>query len=73
MYRLARSTRNHVRHSAVIGVNEILQACHLAPKYGSSPFGRSWTHLTALEVSNEFYFNHYNNFHLFELLEAHLN
>ncbi|KAH9974860.1 hypothetical protein BJV74DRAFT_879658 [Russula compacta] len=72
MYKLARSTRNHVQHSAVVGVNDILQACHLAPKYGSSPFGRSWTHLNALEIANEFYFNHYNNFHLFEMLETHL-
>ncbi|KAH9979692.1 hypothetical protein BJV74DRAFT_879402 [Russula compacta] len=72
MYKLARSTRNRVRHSAVVGVNDILQACHLAPKYGSSPFSRSWTHLNALEIANEFYFNHYNNFHLFEMLETHL-
>ncbi|KAH9979616.1 hypothetical protein BJV74DRAFT_879411 [Russula compacta] len=72
MYKLARSTRNHVRHSAVVGVNDILQACHLAPKYRSSPFGCSWTHLNALEIVNEFYFNHYNNFHLFEMLETHL-
>jgi hypothetical protein len=72
MYKLARSTRNRVRHSAVVGVNEILQACHLAPKYGPSLVGHSWTHLTALELASEFYLNHYNNFHLFEMLETHI-
>ena len=70
MYKVARSTRNLARNSAVISVNEILQACHLAPKYGAAPVDCSWTHLNVLEKSKEFYLNHYNNFHLFETLQA---
>jgi hypothetical protein len=70
MYKVARSTRKRARHSAVVGVNEILLACHLAPKYGATPVDRSWTHLNVLEKSNEFYLNHYNNFDLFEMLHT---
>lgn len=70
MYKVARSTRNRQQHSAVIGVNDILQACHLAPKYGSAPVDRSWTHLNVHEKSDEFFLNHYNNFHLFEMLQV---
>ena len=69
MYKVAQSTRNQQQHPAIVGANEILQACHLAPKYGSAPVDCSWTHLNTLEKSNEFFLNHYNNFHLFEMLQ----
>jgi hypothetical protein len=42
-FKVARSTRNHVRHSEVISVTKILQSCHLAPKYGSTSVDHSWT------------------------------
>ena len=75
MYKIVRSTRNRARHSAVVGVNEILQACHLALKYGSTlvDASESWMHLDHLDVlenANEFFFNHYNNFYLFEMLQG---
>jgi hypothetical protein len=70
MHKVVRSTRNRAQYSAVVSVNDILQACHLAPKYGPMPVDRSWTHLNVLEKSNEFYLNHYNNFHLFKMLQA---
>jgi hypothetical protein len=69
MYKVVRSTRNRARHSAVVGVNEILEACHLAPKYGSAPVDDSWTHLNVLEKANEFLLNHYNNFYLFDMMQ----
>jgi hypothetical protein len=70
MYKVMRSTRNLARYSAVVGVNEILLACHLAPKYGVTPVDSSWTHLNVLENSTEFFLNHYNNFHMFEMLQS---
>jgi hypothetical protein len=70
MYKDVRSTRNRARHSAVVGVNEILQACHLAPKYGPAPVDRSWTHLNVLEKVTEFFLNHYSSFDLFAMLQA---
>ena len=70
MYKVVWSTCNRARNCAVIGVNEILQACHLAPKYGSAPVDVSWTHLNVLENANEFYLNHYNNFYLSEMLQG---
>jgi hypothetical protein len=70
MYKVVRSTRNRARHSAVVSVNQILQACHLAPKYGSVPVDHSWTHLNVLENATEFFFNHYSNFDQFAMLQA---
>ena len=70
MHKIIQSTRNQAWHSAIVSMSNIFQACHLAPKYGPVPVDRSWTHLNVLEKSNEFYLNHYNNFHLFEILQA---
>jgi hypothetical protein len=70
MYKVVRSTRNRARHSAVISVNEILQTCHLAPRYGSAPVDLSWTHLNVLEKATEFFLNHYSNFDLFAMLNV---
>ena len=70
MYKVVRSTRNRARHSAVVGVNQILQACHLAPKFGSAPVDCSWTHLNVLEKATEFFLNHYNSFDQFAMLQA---
>ena len=53
MHKVVQSTRNRARHSAVVSVSNILQACHLAPKYGPVPVDHSWTHLNVLEKSNE--------------------
>jgi hypothetical protein len=70
MYKVVRATCNRAQYSAVVSVNEILLACHLAPKYGAMPVDRSWTHLNVLENSTEFFLNHYNNFHLFEMRQT---
>jgi len=70
MYKVVRSTRNRARNAAVVSVNEILQTCHLAPKYGPVPVDHSWTHLNVLEKANEFFLNHYNDFDLFAMLQA---
>ena len=70
MYKVVRSTRNRAQHSAVVGINEILQACHLAPKYGPAPVDHSWTHLNVLEKATEFYLNRYSNFDLFAMLQT---
>jgi hypothetical protein len=65
------STRNHARHSDVVSVSDILMPCHLAPRYGSSPVDKSWTHLNILEKGGETFLNHYNNLHVFNILEVH--
>lgn len=71
LYKVARSTRNRVRHSEVISVNSILQACHLAPKYGSMPVDKSCNYLDMLETGTDtFLFNHYNDLRVFEMLEV---
>ena len=70
MYKVMRSTHNRTRRSAIVSVNEILQPCHLAPKFGSARVDPSWTHLNVLEKANEFYLNHYNDFYMFEMLQA---
>jgi hypothetical protein len=65
-FKVTQSTRNHVRHCQVVSLADILQGCHLAPKFGTTPVERSWTHLNVLDNAGEFFLNHYIDFHLFE-------
>jgi hypothetical protein len=67
-YRLAQSTWNQVRFSAVVGVHELFTACHLSPRMGSK-VNASWTIVNVLEQCNDFYVNPYINFHIFDTLE----
>ena len=70
MYKVVQLTHNRARHSAVVSVNMILQACHLALKYRSVPVTDSWLHLNVLDNATEFYLNHYIDFDLFAMMQA---
>lgn len=71
-YRLARSTRHHRRLASVVSLGDVLQGCHLAPRFGVADIRLS--HLKnrdAMEEFDDFLFNPYINFFLFDTLETH--
>ncbi|KAI0279323.1 hypothetical protein BGY98DRAFT_1089274 [Russula aff. rugulosa BPL654] len=72
MYRVGRSTRNHRPNAAIISVEQILQSCHLLPRFGSAPVPRSWLNGRVLDMASDFYINRYINFYLFEDLNPSL-
>ncbi|KAJ7790726.1 hypothetical protein B0H14DRAFT_3115522 [Mycena olivaceomarginata] len=49
MFTTHRSTRNHIRNSAVISVEHIVRACHLMVKCGNT-IDRKWTSSNVLEA-----------------------
>ena len=69
LYRLGWSTRNQRRFAAVISVQDIWQACHLMPKFGSGKVAAPWVNGDVLELANEFFINPYFDFHLFDAIE----
>ncbi|KAJ7841895.1 hypothetical protein B0H14DRAFT_3693209 [Mycena olivaceomarginata] len=58
MFTTHRSTRNHIRNSAVISVEHIVRACHLMAKCGNT-IDRKWTSSNVLEEAKMFYVNPY--------------
>ncbi|KAF7968708.1 hypothetical protein HWV62_29670 [Athelia sp. TMB] len=50
-FRVTRSTRLLRRFAAVVSVDSILQACHLAPRFGASPVPSTWTLQPAMLVN----------------------
>jgi len=66
MYRMGRSTRNHKPRAAIVGIDHIMQGCHLLPCFGSGPVPRSWFQGRVLDLASEFYLNRYINFYLFK-------
>jgi hypothetical protein len=69
MYQVLPSTRQGRPNSEVISVDRILQACHLAPNFGSDQVPVSWLNGDTLNYSPKFYLNKYFNFHLFDIYE----
>ncbi|KAG1831199.1 hypothetical protein DFJ58DRAFT_719589 [Suillus subalutaceus] len=61
LYRLAQSTCNQRRFTAVAG--------HLMPRFGSSKVEASLINGDVLELTNDFYFNPYINFDLFDTIQ----
>ena len=66
MFKLSRSTRHHHLNAAVICANQIVQTCHLIPKFGSADIPRHWFNGNVLNYSSDFFFNRYLDFYLFE-------
>jgi hypothetical protein len=66
MFKLSRSTRHHRPNAAVICANQIVQTCHLIPKFGSGDVPRHWLNSNVLNYSSDFFFNRYLDFYLFE-------
>jgi hypothetical protein len=62
---------NEIRQTTAHSQADILQGCHLAPKFGTTPVEQSWTPLNVLDNAEEFFLNHYIDFHLFETSEIH--
>src|SRR5258707_4831088 len=56
MYQVTHSYRNRSRHASIIPVNQIVQSCHLIPKFGTK-IGRTWKAENVLDTADAFYLN----------------
>ena len=66
MFKLSRSTRHHCLNAAIICANQIVQTCHLIPKFGSGDVPRHWLNSNVFNYSSDFFFNRYLDFYLFD-------
>ena len=66
MFKLSRSTQHHHLNAAVICANQIVQTCHLIPKFGSGDVPRHWLNSNVFNYSSDFFFNRYLDFYLFD-------
>jgi hypothetical protein len=66
MYKLSRSTRQRRPNAAIICVNQIVQSCHLLPKFGSEDVPRHGFNGNVLNHASDFLFNRYLDFYIFE-------
>jgi hypothetical protein len=66
MFKLSRSTRQHRPNAAMICANQIVQTCHLLPKFGSGDIPRHWFTGDVLNHASDFFFNRYLDFYVFE-------
>lgn len=55
---------NGAREVRVIPLEDIIQSCHLIPRFGREKDPR-WDHRNVMEKAEEFYFNHYLSVHDF--------
>ena len=69
MYHIQPSTRQNHPNSEVISIDQIWQACHLAPQFASAPVPVSWFKGDPLDLASKFYLNKYIDFYLFEEYE----
>ncbi|KAJ7199445.1 hypothetical protein GGX14DRAFT_373189 [Mycena pura] len=58
MYKISRSTSNHVQKSEVIPVSQILHSCHLIPAFGRA-VNTTWRSDEVLSQASSFYLNPY--------------
>jgi hypothetical protein len=70
MFKLSRSTRHHRPNAAIIHINQIVQTCHLIPKFGAGDVPRDWFSGNVLNHSSEFFFNRYLDLFLFDEFPA---
>lgn len=71
MFRISRSTRHRQPHAAVIPVDQIVQVCHLVPKFPSGAVHPRWIQGHSLAEADTFYLNRYIDFRLFEQYRNH--
>ena len=72
MYKLSRSTRQHCPNATIISIDQIVQTCHLLPKFGSGDVPHDWLSDSSnvLSLSSDFFFNRYLDLYLFEEFSA---
>lgn len=71
MFHFSRSTRNHVPNGAVVPVTDIIQPCHLVPKFPSGPLEPRWLRGDSMDAADSFFLNRYINLRTFEQYRVH--
>lgn len=71
MFSFGRSTRNHVPNAAVVPVTQLIQPCHLVPKFPSGAMDPHWTQGDSMTAADTFYLNRYIDLRIFKQYRIH--
>ena len=64
------STRRNARNVSVVPASQLLQSCHLIPKFGTETIDPEWTSQDILDEPIDFLFNRYLDPHTFASLAS---
>ncbi|KAF8449495.1 hypothetical protein L210DRAFT_3609699 [Boletus edulis BED1] len=71
MFRISRSTRNHRPNAGIVPVSQLIQPCHLVPKFPSGAVDPLWIRHHTVPPADTFYLNRYINLCTFEQYRQH--
>ncbi|KAN0091040.1 hypothetical protein V8E55_004606 [Tylopilus felleus] len=66
MFRVSHSTRNRVPNAIIIPITNIVQPCHLVPRFPSGVINPLWTPSQVMVMADTFFLNRYIDFRIFE-------
>ena len=71
MFYFGRSTRNHIPNAAVVPITDLVQPCHLVPRFPSGVLDPRWCRGDSMNVADTFFLNRYINMRMFEQYRVH--
>ena len=66
MFRVSRSTRQHLPNAEIIAVDHLVQPCHLITKFPSGAINPLWTRGDTMDEADNSFLNRYADFGIFE-------
>ncbi|KAF8545888.1 hypothetical protein OG21DRAFT_1428434, partial [Imleria badia] len=71
MFYFGRSTCNHMPNTVVVPITDIVQPCHLVPRFPSGPLNAQWLWGDSMNATDTFFLNRYINPRTFEQYRVH--
>ena len=71
MFRVSRSSRRRLPNAEIVGVDRLVEPCHLIPRFQNGAVNPLWTRGLALDEADTFFLNRYADFRVFEQYRDH--
>jgi hypothetical protein len=71
MFYFGHSTRNHIPTAAVVPITDLIQPCHLVPRFPSGALDPRWRRGDSMNAADTFFLNRYINMCTFEQYRVH--
>jgi hypothetical protein len=71
MFYFGRSTHNHIQNAVVVPITDVVQPCHLVPKFPSGTLDPHWHCGDSMNAADTFSLNRYINMRTFEQYRVH--
>jgi len=71
MFHFGHSTYNNIPNVVVVPITNLVQPCHLVPRFSSGTLNPCWCHGDSMNAADTFFLNQYINMHTFEQYRVH--